>query len=68
MANHFTLSTQMFFVNIKFLPAVFVFVTENIEALQYDTYIAKGVSQLTLTCSKLTIGTVEKGVKYIQNY
>ena len=36
--------------------------------LQYTTQnVNKGNTKLTFTCSKSTIETLEKGVKYVQN-
>ena len=33
----------------------------------YALVAVKGITQLTFTCSKLTVKSVEKGVKYVQS-
>ena len=48
---------------VKDLPAFFVLIMSQNLALLMDVKIA----QLTFTCSKPTIETLEKGVKYIQS-
>ena len=48
---------------VKDLPAFFVLIMSQNLALLMDVKIA----QLTFTCSKPTIETLEKGVKYVQS-
>ena len=48
---------------VKDLPAFFVLIMRQNLALLIDVKVA----QLTFTCSKPTIETLEKGVKYVQS-
>ena len=40
------------------------FITSTLRKIRFE----EGFSQLAFTCSKLIIGTLERGVKYVQSY
>ena len=51
------------------LQGSFVFENDILECAYYLFYISRftSVTQPAFTCSKLTIETLEQGVKYVQN-
>ena len=46
---------------------VYILLTNFMPLASFYTY-QEMVTQLTFTCSKPTVETIEKGVKYVQNY